>query len=148
MSSCIEGSSAPRSRSSTSSASTRAARPSTRARLSLRLACQGSGSASESSSLRPATPKRSAIGHGWPNVIRVAEMRLYSGTTVPGPGDLSLNVQINLTGDTTTDGYAFIDAAYCPGVAGVVDVIGQTACGFYWQGATFYPNLAAFVAVY
>jgi hypothetical protein len=69
----------------------------------------------------------------------------YSGTTIPGPGDLSLNVPINLTGGTTTDGFAFIDAAYCPGVAGVVDVIGQTTCGFYWQGVTFYPNMAAFV---
>jgi hypothetical protein len=72
----------------------------------------------------------------------------YSGTTVPGPGDLSLNVPVSLTGGTATDNYLFIDAAYCPGVGGVVDVIHNSACGMYYAGVTYYPNWAAFVAAY
>jgi hypothetical protein len=68
---------APRLRSSSSRASIRAPRSSIRARLSTRFACQGSGSLSESSSSRPATPNRSAIGRGWPNVIKVAATRFF-----------------------------------------------------------------------
>lgn len=70
----------------------------------------------------------------------------YSGTTVPGPGDLSLNVPVNLSGGATTDGYLFIDAFYCPGVGGHVDAINNSSCGMYYQGVTFYANWAAFVA--
>jgi hypothetical protein len=70
----------------------------------------------------------------------------YSGTTVPGPGDLSLNVPVNLSGGTTTDNYLFIDAFYCPGAGGHVDVIKDSGCGMYYAGVTFYANWAAFVA--
>lgn len=70
----------------------------------------------------------------------------YTGTTAQGPGDLSLNVPVNLTGGTTTDGYLFIDAFYCPGVRGNVDVINDSGCGMYYGGVTFYPNWAAFIA--
>jgi hypothetical protein len=72
----------------------------------------------------------------------------YSGTTVPGPGNLSLNVPISTTGGSTTDAYLFIDAAYCPGVGGSVNVITDSACGIYYGGVTFYPNWAAVVAAY
>lgn len=72
----------------------------------------------------------------------------YSGTTTPGPGDLSLNVPISSTGGTATDHYAYIDAYYCPGVAGVVDVIGQGAsCGIWFNGVE-YAGWAALAAAY
>jgi hypothetical protein len=61
---------------------------------------------------------------------------------------LSLNVPISHTGGTATDSYLFIDAAYCPGVAGVVNVITDSNCGIYDAGVTFYSNWAAFVAAY
>jgi hypothetical protein len=77
----------------------------------------------------------------------------YSGTTVPTPGDLSLNLPVNITGGSTTSAYAYIDAFYCPGVAGHVDVINDPNCGI-WYGSPsppvgiFYANWAAFVAAY
>jgi hypothetical protein len=64
----------------------------------------------------------------------------YTGTKTPTPTELSLNFTIS-TGDTV-----FVDAAYCPGVGGTVDVINDPACGIYVNGSTFYPNWAAFVA--
>src|SRR5664280_1883784 len=72
MSSRIEGCSAPSRRNSSSRASIRAVRSSTRARLSTKFVCQGSGNASESSSSRPATPNRSDIGQARPNAMRIA----------------------------------------------------------------------------
>jgi hypothetical protein len=72
----------------------------------------------------------------------------YTGTTTPGPGDLSLNLPIDTNGDGTTDAYAFIDAAYCPGVNGYVDVINDPNCGIYYNGSVFYANWAAFIAAY
>jgi len=72
----------------------------------------------------------------------------YSGTTVPTPGDLSLNLPIDTNGDHVTDFYAFIDAFYCPGVGGHVDVIHDSACGIFAGGVVFYPNWAAFVSAY
>jgi hypothetical protein len=67
----------------------------------------------------------------------------YSGTTVPTPGDLSLNF---LVGPGNTD-YAYVDAFYCPGTAGVVDVVHDANCGIWYQGLE-YPNWAAFVAAF
>lgn len=72
----------------------------------------------------------------------------YSGTSVPRPGNLSLNVPIDTNGDGTTDGYAFIDAAYCAGTGGRVDVIHDASCGIYYQGTTYYGSWAAFVMAY
>ncbi len=72
----------------------------------------------------------------------------YSGTITPTPGSLSLNLPIDVNGDHTTDFYAFIDAFYCPGNSGHVDVINDTNCGIYAGGVIFYPNWAAFVAAY
>jgi len=71
----------------------------------------------------------------------------YSGTVTPTPGDLSLNVPLNLTGGTTTDAYAFIDAYYCPGTAGKVDVIHDSNCGI-WVNGVEYANWAALVTAY
>jgi hypothetical protein len=77
----------------------------------------------------------------------------YSGITVPTPGDLSLNLPVSITGGTATSAYAYIDAFYCPGVGGVVDVINDSNCGI-WYGSpsppigVFYANWAAFVAAY
>lgn len=77
----------------------------------------------------------------------------YSGSTVPTPGDLSLNLPVNITGGNTTDAYAYIDAFYCPGVVGQVNVITDPNCGI-WYGSPsppvgiFYANWAAFAAAY
>jgi hypothetical protein len=71
----------------------------------------------------------------------------YSGTTAPQPGNLSLNVPVSVTGSGTTDGYAFIDAYYCPGVNGTVDAINDPNCAIWFLG-TEYPNWAALVAAY
>jgi hypothetical protein len=72
----------------------------------------------------------------------------YSGASVPRPGNLSLNVPIDTNGDGVTDGYAFIDAAYCPGTAGQVNIINDPSCGIYYQGTTYYGNWAAFTMAY
>jgi len=72
----------------------------------------------------------------------------YTGSIAPQPGNLSLNIPIDTNGDGTTEAYAFVDAYYCPGTDGVVDVINDPACGIYYNGATFYANWAAFVAAY
>ncbi len=72
----------------------------------------------------------------------------YTGTITPGPGNLSLNVPVSTTGGSVTDAYLFIDAAYCPGVGGLVDVIHDSNCGIYYNGTTFYPNWAAVIAAY
>jgi hypothetical protein len=69
----------------------------------------------------------------------------YVGTKVPTPTELSLNVPIDTNNNGTADGYAYVDAAYCPGVNGLVDVVNDPNCGFYWLGTVFYPNWAAFV---
>ena len=65
----------------------------------------------------------------------------YTGTTTPTPGDLSLNLPLS------TGGYAYVDAYYCPGTSGVVDVINQSNCGI-WYNNTEYANWAALAAAY
>jgi hypothetical protein len=67
----------------------------------------------------------------------------YTGTKTPTPTELSLNF---LVGPGNTD-YAYIDAFYCPGTAGVVDVIHDPVCGIWYQGVE-YANWAAFVAAH
>jgi hypothetical protein len=71
----------------------------------------------------------------------------WSGSVAPMPGDLSLNIPLNSSGATTTDGYAFIDAYYCPGTGGVVDAVNDPACGIWYLG-TEYENWDALVAAY
>lgn len=69
----------------------------------------------------------------------------YTGTKTPTPGELSLNLPIDTDGDaTTTENYAYIDAAYCPGVSGVVDAIADPTCGVTYANQQF-ANWAAFV---
>jgi len=71
----------------------------------------------------------------------------YTGTISPLPGNLSLNIPIDSTGNGATDGYAFIDAYYCPGTDGRVDIIHDAVCGIWYLGVQ-YANWAAFVAAY
>ena len=70
----------------------------------------------------------------------------YTGTIAPQPGNLSYNIPIDTTGSGATAFYAFVDAFYCPGVNGVVDIIKDSACGIYEGGVTFRANWAAFLA--
>src|SRR5260221_2092400 len=72
----------------------------------------------------------------------------YSGNIAPQPGNLSLNVPVDTTGDNVNDTYLFVDAFYCPGTNGNVDVINDTNCTIYVGGITPYPNLAALVAAH
>lgn len=71
----------------------------------------------------------------------------YSGTVPPMPGDLSLNIPVDTNNDGTTDAYAYVDAFYCPGTGGVVDVIHDPVCGIWFNGVE-YANWAAFVAAF
>jgi len=70
----------------------------------------------------------------------------YAGTIAPQPGNLSYNIPIDTNNDGVTDFFAFVDAFYCPGVNGVVDIINDPACGIYEGGVTFRANWAAFLA--
>ena len=72
----------------------------------------------------------------------------YSGNIAPQPGNLSLNLPIDTNNDGSTEAYAFVDAYYCPGTNGTVDVIHDLNCGIYYGGTIFYPNWAALVAAY
>jgi hypothetical protein len=71
----------------------------------------------------------------------------YSGPETFGAGDLSLNVGIDSTGDGLTDGYAFVDAVYCAGTGGTVDVVHDGTCGIWFLG-TEYANWAALVTAF
>ena len=72
----------------------------------------------------------------------------YTGTTAPSPGDLSLNVPLDENNDGMLDEFAFVDAFYCPGVGGTVDIINDPNCGIFVGGVTFFPNWAALVAAH
>ena len=54
---------------------------------------------------------------------------------------------ISIAGGGSTDAYAYIDAYYCPGVLGVVDIINDPVCGIWFNGVE-YANWAAFVAAF
>jgi len=71
----------------------------------------------------------------------------YSGTVNPLPGNLSLNIPIDTNGDTLSDAYAFVDAYYCPGSNGKVNIIHDTNCGIWFDGVQ-YSNWAAFIETY
>jgi hypothetical protein len=72
----------------------------------------------------------------------------YSGPFAPQPGNLSYNIPIDTDGNGTTDAYAFVDAFYCPGTNGNVDIVNDPNCGIYLGGVVFYPNWAALVAAF
>lgn len=71
----------------------------------------------------------------------------YSGITSPTPGDLSLNVPVDTDGNGKNDAYLFIDAFYCPGTSGVVNIISDATCGIFVNSVE-YPNWAALVAAH
>jgi hypothetical protein len=71
----------------------------------------------------------------------------YAASITPLPGDLSYNIPIDENGDGTTEGYAFVDAYYCPGTDGVVNITTDVNCGIWYQGVE-YANWAAFVAAF
>jgi len=60
----------------------------------------------------------------------------YSGTIAPQPGNLSYNIPIDTDGNGTTNFYAFVDAFYCPGTNGVVDIINDSSCVIFEGGVT------------
>jgi hypothetical protein len=70
----------------------------------------------------------------------------YTGTIDPQPGNLSYNIPIDTDGDGDTDFYAFVDAFYCPGVNGVVDIVNDSECVIYEGGVTPRANWEAFLA--
>jgi hypothetical protein len=70
----------------------------------------------------------------------------YTGTIDPQPGNLSYNIPIDTNGDGDTEFYAFVDAFYCPGVNGVVNIIKDSECGIYEGGVIFRENWADFLA--
>ncbi|MEO5580883.1 MAG: hypothetical protein ABIR58_09495 [Gemmatimonadaceae bacterium] len=72
----------------------------------------------------------------------------YTGTTTPTPGTLSFNIPIDSDGNGSFDFYLFVDAFYCPGTDGVVNIISDANCIVYAGGVTPYANWAAFVAAY
>lgn len=73
---------------------------------------------------------------------------MYSGAIAPMPGNLSYNLPIDSNADSYTDFYLFVDAYYCPGVSGYVDIINDPSCVMYAGGVTPYDNWDAFVAAY
>jgi hypothetical protein len=72
----------------------------------------------------------------------------YTGSIAPLPGNLSYNIPIDADGNGSTEFYAFVDAYYCPGVNGIVNITTDASCGIWAGGVTFYANWAAFVAGY
>jgi hypothetical protein len=71
----------------------------------------------------------------------------WKGSIEPQPGNLSLNIPIDEDGDGDTEGYAFVDAFYCPGTDGVVDVLNDEECGIFYLGIE-YANWDALVAAF
>lgn len=72
----------------------------------------------------------------------------YTVSIDPQPGNLSYNMPVDTNADGGTDAYLFIDAYYCPGVEGLVDIINDPNCGIYYNGTDFYANWAALLAAY
>ena len=72
----------------------------------------------------------------------------YTGVATAGSPRISL--PIDVTGDGTTDFYAFIGAFYCNDGAGLVDPIHDTTCTIFYTGGPVSgdPNWAAFVAAH
>ncbi|MBX4192453.1 hypothetical protein KW798_03135 [Candidatus Parcubacteria bacterium] len=71
----------------------------------------------------------------------------YTASITPQPGNLSYNIPIDTDGNGSTDGYAFVDAFYCPGTGGNVDIVNDPNCGI-WLNGVEYANWAALVAAF
>jgi hypothetical protein len=71
-------------------------------------------------------------------------------TGVPTAGSPRISLPIDVTGDGTTDFYAFISAFHCNDGAGLVDPIHDSTCTIFYTGGPVsgYPNWAAFVAAH
>ena len=74
----------------------------------------------------------------------------FNYTGVPTAGSPRISLPIDVTGDGTTDFYAFIGAFYCNDGAGLVDPIHDSTCTIFYTGGPVsgYPNWAAFVAAH
>ena len=76
--------------------------------------------------------------------------RSFNYTGIPTAGSPRISLPIDVTGDGTTDFYAFIGAFYCNDGAGLVDPIHDSTCTIFYTGGPVsgYPNWAAFVAAH
>ena len=74
----------------------------------------------------------------------------FNYTGIPTAGSPRISLPIDVTGDGTTDFYAFIGAFYCNDGAGLVDPIHDSTCTIFYTGGPVsgYPNWAAFVAAH
>jgi hypothetical protein len=74
----------------------------------------------------------------------------FNYTGVPTAGSPRISLPIDVTGDGTTDFYAFIGASACNDGAGLVDPIHDTTCTIFYTGGPVSgdPNWAAFVAAH
>ena len=74
----------------------------------------------------------------------------FNYTGVPTAGSPRISLPIDVTGDGTTDFYAFIGAFYCNDGAGLVDPIHDSTCTIFYTGGPVSgdPNWAAFVAAH
>jgi hypothetical protein len=71
----------------------------------------------------------------------------FNYTGVPTAGSPRISLPIDVTGDGTTDFYAFIGAFYCNNGAGLVDAINDSTCQIF-VGSESFANWAAFVAAH
>ena len=73
----------------------------------------------------------------------------YTGSAATA-GSPRISLPIDVTGDGTTDFYAFIGAFYCNDGAGLVDPIHDSTCTIFYTGGPVSgdPNWAAFVAAH
>jgi hypothetical protein len=72
----------------------------------------------------------------------------YTASIDPQPGNLSYNIPIDTNGDGDTEFFLFVDAFYCPGDNGIVDIVNDPDCGMWEGGSVFYVNWDAFVAAH
>ena len=72
----------------------------------------------------------------------------YTGVATAGSPRISL--PIDVTGDGTTDFYAYVSAFHCNDGAGLVDPIHDSTCTIFYDGGPIsgYPTWAAFVAAH
>jgi hypothetical protein len=72
----------------------------------------------------------------------------FDYTGVPTAGSPRISLPIDVTGDGSTDFYAFISAFHCNDGLGTVDPINDPTCTIFHTGGPVsgYPNWAAFVA--
>jgi hypothetical protein len=74
----------------------------------------------------------------------------FNYTGVPTNGSPRISLPIDVTGDGTTDFYAYISAFHCNDGAGLVDPMHDTSCTIFYDGGPIegYPTWAAFVAAH